>query len=229
MPSPLFAVLIYGVMGVMGVIGIPALLSDDWSRRWKKLYCKIVFRLLRAVYGIRVTVEGEVPRGDVLIAAKHQSLLDVLIIYHALEKPRFVMKRELMWTPVFGLYARRSGAVPIDRRPRHGAAKELVEAFEGVKGQIVIYPQGTRVAPGATAPYRRGITRMAEATGRPVIPAATNSGLFWAKGGRMQGPGTAVVRFGPTFAGDLPAAELMTETVSWIEIESRELAGLEPL
>lgn len=211
-------------MGVMGVLAAPIVLwREDWTRAWQKTWCRVVFALLRRAFGIRVTVEGSIPQGDVLIAAKHQSMLDVLILYDALPCARFVMKRELMWMPIFGLYAKRTGAVPIDRRVRHGAAEELVVAFSEAKGQIVVYPQGTRVPPGEAAPYRRGIARLVEATARPVVPVATNSGQFWQKGGKIVGPGTAIVRFGSPMPAELSRAEFMAELEREIEHESQDL------
>ena len=224
MASRLFAGLIYAIMGVMGVVGAPFVLwREDWTRAWQKLWCRTVFRLLRGIFGIEVSVEGETPEGDVLIAAKHQSMLDVLILYNALPRARFAMKRELAWMPVFGLYARRTGATPIDRRPHSGAMKKLIAAFGDASGQIVIYPQGTRVAPGAKAPYRRGVARLAEVTGRAVVPAATNAGLFWDRSGRISGPGTAVVRFGSPVAPEAGGARLMAAVETWVEEESRTL------
>ncbi|MEM6934326.1 MAG: lysophospholipid acyltransferase family protein, partial [Pseudomonadota bacterium] len=120
-------------------------------------------------------------------------------------------------------YAWRTGAVAIDRRTRHGAADDLVSAFGNAPGQIVIYPQGTRVAPGEAAPYRRGIARMAEATGRPVVPVATNAGLFWRRGGRFSGPGTAIIEFLEPIEAGLPRKDLMKRIIERIETASERL------
>lgn len=190
-----YLVLGYGLMLTMGVIGLPLLVSTHATRAWQKLYIRLAFAMLRAFCGLRVEIRGEVPDGDVVIAAKHQSLLDVLALYRALPEPRFVMKRELLWAPVFGLYARRTGAVPIDRRGGKGTADRLVEAFSGVGGQIVIYPQGTRVAPGAKMPYKRGAAHLQAALGRPLVLAATNAGWFWPRRGVLRRPGVAVIEF----------------------------------
>lgn len=195
--SALFVVLSYALMGAMGVIGAPLLIREAWTRAWMKLYIRLAFGLARALVGLRVEVRGTVPMGRVLIAAKHQSLLDVLALYRALPEARFVMKRELLWTPVFGLFARRTGAVPIDRRPGSGAVRQLVTAFGEVGGQAVIYPQGTRVAPGVEAPYKRGAVALYEALGLPVVLVATNAGHYWPRRGVRRYPGTAVIEFLP--------------------------------
>ncbi|MEM6907023.1 MAG: lysophospholipid acyltransferase family protein, partial [Pseudomonadota bacterium] len=214
----LFHGISFGLMAVMGVLGLAGpIWRRDWCRAWLKLYARAVIRLAGAVFGLRVEISGEVPRGDVLIAAKHQSLLDVYLLYATLPEPRFVMKRALLWMPVFGLYTWRAGMVPIDRRVRYGGAEGMVAALASASGQIVIYPQGTRVAPGEHVPYRRGIARLAEATGWAVVPAATNAGLFWSRGGAVRGPGMVRLRFLEPLPGGLPRGQLMAHLEERIE------------
>ncbi|MBY8976266.1 1-acyl-sn-glycerol-3-phosphate acyltransferase [Rhodobacteraceae bacterium NNCM2] len=227
MRSILFHGLLYFVMAVMGVVGAPFVLwREDWTRAWQKAFNRVVFRMLRTLFGVRVEIRGAAPLGDVLIAAKHQSMLDVLILYNALPRARFVMKRALLWMPVFGLYAWRTGAVAIDRKTRHGGAEDLVRAFANAPGQIVIYPQGTRTAPGNYIPYKRGIARLAEATGRPIVTVATNTGLFWKRGGAMSGPGAAIIAFGEVIdPHDLTRKDLMREIETRIEAESDALVA----
>ncbi|MEM7506907.1 MAG: lysophospholipid acyltransferase family protein [Pseudomonadota bacterium] len=222
----LFHALLYTLMGIMGVLGVFLVLwSGDWTRRWMKFYARSAMRFARLVYGIETEIRGPVPTGDVLIAAKHQSMFDVLIIYQALPEARFVMKKSLLWVPVFGVYAWRTGAVPIDRRPRHGAAEDLAETFRGKTGQIVIYPQGTRVPPGKHAPYRRGIVRVADATHRPIVPAATNAGVFWGRDGKMAGPGTTVVEFFESLDGSLASSEMMEQLETQVEAATDALVA----
>lgn len=216
--------LIYTTMGVMGLLGAPFVLwREAWTRAWQKRFCRAVFWFLDRLYGVKVQVRGQVPSGDVIIAAKHQSMLDVLILYDALPRARFVMKRSLLWMPAFGLYAWRTGAVAIDRRPRSGSTEKMLDAFSDAPGQIVIYPQGTRVAPGASAPYRGGVARVADATRHPVIPVGTNSGLYWKRGGAMSGPGIAIVEFGDRISGELSRGALMAEIERRIEAETDAL------
>ncbi|MEM7178714.1 MAG: lysophospholipid acyltransferase family protein [Pseudomonadota bacterium] len=217
--------LVYATMGVMGIVGAPFVLwREAWTRAWQKRFCRAVFWFLNRLYGVTIEVRGAVPTGDVIIAAKHQSMLDVLILYNALPRARFVMKRSLLWMPAFGLYAWRTGAVSIDRRPGSGATEKMLEAFTDAPGQIVVYPQGTRVAPGASAPYRRGVARLAKATGRGVIPVGTNSGFFWRRGGTMTGPGTAVIAFGDPLNGPGTRGDLMAEIERCVEACSDALA-----
>ena len=214
--SILFIVLSYALMGAMGLIGAPVVLwREDWTRAWNKLYIRVTFALARALCGIRVEIRGPVPVGEVIVAAKHQSQLDVLALYAALPEARFVMKRELLWMPVFGHYARRTGALPIDRSGGSRTIRRMIAAFRGVPGQIVIYPQGTRIAPGVAAPYRRGAASLYAALDRPVVLAATNGGHFWPPRGVMRNPGTAVIEF----LGEMPRG--LSESAAAREIETR--------
>lgn len=198
-----FATAIYAVMFVMGVVGLPfAAVSRDFAYGWMRLYTRIVFALMRALAGVRVELRGPVPQEPVIVAAKHQSMLDVLLLYSVLPRAKFVIKRSLLWVPVFGLYTWRIGGIFIDRQARGQGNRVLkgMAAQTGERGQIVLYPQATRVPLGEKRPYRRGAAMLAREFGLPLIPAATNAGWFWSREGRLSGPGTAVIEFLPEVA-----------------------------
>lgn len=150
--------------------------------------------------GLRAEIRGTPPMGEVLIAAKHQSFFDIIVLYANLPRPKYIMKRELLWTPFIGLYALRIGCVPVDRGKRSAAIRKMLRDVEDGKqdpGQLVVYPQGTRVAPGATLPYKVGIAILYQELDQPCIPVATNIGVFWPRTGILRKPGTAVVEFLP--------------------------------
>lgn len=225
--SAILVGLVYLLMAVMGIVGAPVVLwSRTWTRNWAKLYARCVFALLRCLCGLRVETRGSVPTGAVVVASKHQSLLDVLILHAALPEAHFVMKRELLWTPVFGLYALRAGSIWIAREKR-GEGKTMLRRLQskhqGGDGQIVIYPQGTRVPPGVAMPYRRGAAMAYESFGLPMVLAATNVGWFWPKKGILKRPGTAVLEFLETLPPGLPRAEVMQRMETEIEAASNRL------
>jgi len=217
----------YITMALGGVIFFPAAALSPRAARWcGKFWLSGVFAALRLIGGVRCAIRGPVPTGRVVIAAKHQSMLDVFMIVHALPEGRFVMKRELVRAPIFGWYAMRMGAVPVDRGGGQPALKAMVEGvMAGARngGQIVIYPQGTRVAPGARAPYKTGVHALYEASGLPCIPAATNSALRWPKGVALH-PGVAVVAFLPEIAPGMARAPFMARIEADIETASARLA-----
>ena len=142
--------------------------------------------------GLRTEVRGTPPTGEVLIAAKHQSFLDIILIFGSVPAGKFIMKRELMWAPVLGLYALRIGCVPVNRGQRSRAIKRmLADVAKGrqAPGQLIIYPQGTRISPGVRAPYKVGSGALYQELGQDCVPAATNVGLFWPRKGILRSPG----------------------------------------
>ena len=232
--SLVFDAAIYTLMGVMGVLGAPlAIWSVDGAYAVCRAYSRAVFLCLRVICGLRVEVRGEVPRGEVLVAAKHQSFLDILILFEALPRAKFIMKKELRWAPVLGLYALRIGSTPVNRGDRSKAMKAMVEhaGEAGEPRQLVIYPQGTRVAPGARLPFKVGAGVLYERMGAPCVPAATNAGVFWGRRSLYRRPGLAVVEFLPPIAPGLPVAEFMPRLEAAVETASDRLmreAGFDP-
>ncbi len=230
-----FVIQVYLAMAVLGILFSPwALLSRKGALVACKLYCRWALWTARWMVGIRSELRGNVPHDEVMIAAKHQSFLDILIIFDAVPHPKFIMKRELLWTPFIGLYAKRLGCIPVDRGKRGRAIARLVQdvAREFQEpGQLIIYPQGTRVPPGDYRPYKIGPAILYENLKQPCIPAATNVGLFWPRKGIMRRPGRAVVEFLDPIAPGMDRNAFMREIETRIETRSNDLmreAGFDP-
>ncbi len=187
------------MMLVLGIVFLPwAILSPKGAMMACKSYARWALWTARWMVGIRSEVRGHVPDGSVLVAAKHQSFLDILMIFNAVPQPRFIMKYELLFTPIIGIYAWRLGCVPVRRGKRGAAIKAMLEDLESGRvapGQLVIYPQGTRVRAGDYRPYKVGPYALYKETGQAAVPVATNAGLFWPKGTMLRKPGLAVVEF----------------------------------
>ena len=224
--SLVFDALLYLLMAVMGILGAPlALWSVDGAYKVIKDYCVVVFWLLRVICGLRIEIRGVVPQGEVLVCAKHQSFLDIMMIAHALPRAKFVMKKELRWAPIIGLYALRIGSTPVARGARAKAMKDMV-AHAGRRTeprQLVIYPQGTRVLPGARLPFKIGAGVLYDRFGTPCVPAATNAGVFWARRSPYRRPGTAVVEFLEPVEPGLAIPAFMARIEAVIEAESDRL------
>ena len=197
--SLLFGVTIYVLMGVMGIVFLPyALLTRDGAMHTCKMYARAVIWLAGKMIGLRFEVRGTPPAYGCMVAAKHQSFMDVMFIYQLLPRPRFIMKRLLLWAPVLGLFAYKAGCIPVDRGKKGRAIRDMlarVKAGDAAPGQLCIYPQGTRVAPGMMMPYKKGTAALYADLGQPVVPVATNVGVFWPKRGVFRKPGTAVFAF----------------------------------
>lgn len=233
--SLVFVGQIYVAMAVLGIVFAPyALVSRKGSYAACKTYCAWVFWTMGWMVGIKGEVRGPVPTGEVLIAAKHQSFLDIMLIFHALPAGKFIMKREILWTPIIGLYAKGLGCVPVVRGKRGAAIQKMVDDVQAGRshpGQLIIYSQGTRVAPGAKAPYKVGSAVLYEQLGQPCVPVATNVGLFWPRKGVMRRPGRAVVEFLPQMPQGMERTTFMEALEDVVETRSDALmreGGFDP-
>lgn len=197
--SLIFNLLMYITMPIVGLLYLPwAIASPKGAIAACHRYANVVQWLARVLIGLRVEIRGTPPTGEVMMAAKHQSFFDVMAIYSAVPYGKFIMKSLLKYAPVFGWFTMRMGAIAVDRGKRGAAIKKMVEdvqAGAAMPGQVMIYPQGTRVAPGEYKPYKKGTAALYQALGQPCIPIATNIGVFWPKRGVHRRAGTAVVEF----------------------------------
>ena len=225
--SLVFVVQMYLAMAVIAVAFAPwALFSRTGARAACKTYCRWVIFTLRLLCGTRCEVRGTPPTGEAVIAAKHQSFLDIILIFNAVPAGKFIMKRELIYTPFLGQYALKIGCVPVNRGKRGAAITKMkadVAAGAAEPGQLIIYPQGTRVAPGATLPYKVGTGLLYEQLGQPCVPVAANVGLFWPKRGILRKSGLAVVEFLEPIAPGVRVQEFMARLETEIETHSNRL------
>jgi len=233
--SLVFVVQMYAMMPVLGIVFFPwAVVSRNGALAACKAYCKWVCWTAGWMVGLRTEVRGTPPVDEVLIAAKHQSFLDIIMIFSSVPAGKFIMKRELMWAPVIGQYALKIGCVPVDRGKRSQAIKKMVtDVAKGAQkpGQLIIYPQGTRIAPGVKAPYKVGSGVLYSELGQDCVPVATNVGVFWPRKGIYRKPGLAVVEFLPRIAAGKSKVEFMAQLEAEVETASNDLmreAGFDP-
>ena len=227
--SVVFIGLMYLSMAVFAVIYLPvAAVNRRGALLGIRHWTATVRWLAHRVAGLASEVRGRVPHGEVLIAAKHQSFFDIIILLSVLPNPRFVMKKELERAPILGWYARRIGCVSVDRGQKAKAIRAMVEAVHrsrGQVGQLVIYPQGTRVAPGTHQTYKVGTGVLYQELGAPCVPVACNVGVFWARHSLYRKPGRAVVEFLDPIPPGLDLREFMTRVEREVETASNRLMG----
>ncbi|WP_293572770.1 1-acyl-sn-glycerol-3-phosphate acyltransferase [Phaeobacter sp.] len=225
--SAFFVFQMYLMMPIFGLVFAPwAIFSKRGARACCKSYSRYVFLTARLLVGIRCEVRGPIPEGEVLIAAKHQSFLDIMMIFTALPTAKFIMKKEILRTPVVGQYARLLDCVAVDRGKRGAAIQKMVEEVEAGRqdaGQLIIYSQGTRVAPGVRKEYKVGTAVLYEQLNQPCVPVATNVGVLWPRTGIMRKPGVAVVEFMEPFAPGLDRDQFMTALEQQVEARSSQL------
>jgi 1-acyl-sn-glycerol-3-phosphate acyltransferase len=186
--------------------------------------------LLRIVCGIKVEYRGleKIPHGSLLVASKHQSLWETFALLWLFSDPAFILKRELLWIPFFGWYAWKARMIPVDRGKRSQALAAMTEHARAALAQgrqIVIFPEGTRRAPGAEASYKFGVAHLYGETGVTCLPVALNSGLYWPRRSFLRYPGTIVVEVLDPIAPGLDKIEFAQRLQHDIETATARLVA----
>ena len=185
----------------LSLAAAPGLLMPYGAVIWfKQLWLRLVLALTRLVIGIDEEVRGRenIPEGPVIFAAKHQSAWDTMALSVAHPRCAIVLKRELVWLPVWGWYLLRLGMIPVDRSRGIASLKKVTAAAGRSVGRgqsILIFPQGTRTPPGADLPYLPGVAAIYKGANVPVVPVALNSGLFWPRRLMDKYPGAITVEY----------------------------------
>jgi len=225
--SVVFILQMYVMMAVLGLLYLPgAILSKEGAYRALHAYCRWVRWTAHWMIGLKSEVRGTPPMDEVLVAAKHQSFFDILIIFGSLPRPKFIMKRQLRWAPILGWYAQRIDCILVDRGKRGKAIGKMVadvKAGRDEPGQLVIYSQGTRVAPGVVRPYKVGAGVLYAQLGQDCVPVAVNVGAFWPRHGIYRKPGLAVVEFLPRIKAGLGQDAFMSRLEAEVEAASDRL------
>jgi 1-acyl-sn-glycerol-3-phosphate acyltransferase len=213
------------IVGTIGIIFGRTKLGLAIARYWGNAN----LWLLRVLVGIRTEVSGidNLPAGGCIIASKHQSDWDVFAVLPHVERPAYIVKKELMRIPFFGWAARSLGCIEVDRKKGGDAIPAmLAEAKRELDAgaRIIIFPEGTRRAPLAPPAYKYGLARMYGELGVPVVPVALDSGLFWGRNSLVLWPGTARAHFLPAIPPGLPPAEFHERLIEAIETKSNLLA-----
>ncbi|MGF1609404.1 MAG: lysophospholipid acyltransferase family protein [Kiloniellales bacterium] len=227
--SLLFNGLFFTWSSLMHLVSLPALLLP---RRVTLVagafWVRVVLWLLAVVCGLRYEVRGRehLPEGPCIIASKHQSAWDTLIWSQLLDDPSYVLKRELVWVPLFGWFLAKSGVVAVDRSGGATALRRLVRDAQAKLEQgrpLVIFPEGTRTPPGSRRPYHPGVAALYVQLGVPVVPVALNSGLYWGRRSFHKRPGRIVLEFLPPIPPGLSRRAFLDELHERIESASDRL------
>lgn len=200
--STIFNVMFTLLLLVMGVVCLPCLLWQGERREWlANAWIRMSLWLLKAIAGVDYTVKGIVAPlagQPYLYAAKHQSAFETMALYLLIDRPVFVLKRELLWIPIFGWYLKWVGCIAIDRSKGAEMIPHMIEQAKVMVEQgrsIIVFPEGTRRPPNAPPKYKRGIAHLAAALQVPTIPVALNAGLFWPRNSFIKYPGIITFSF----------------------------------
>lgn len=221
-----FSVLVYGLLiALVGRISSQPFI-DRMGLRWGRAN----LWLQRVICGLHYEIEGaeHLPRGPAIVMSKHQSAWETIALRDILPaKQSWVLKRELLWIPVFGWALMAAKNIAIDRRAGRKAAKQIIAQGRQRLAAgycVIVFPEGTRTAPGTRRKYGIGGGLLAEQAQVPVVPIAHNAGVFWPRRQLRKYPGTIQVVIGPAIdpAGQ-SAAQITRAVEDWIERQQTRL------
>ncbi len=232
--SQIANLLMYLLILIYGILGFPFAMLSRKAAYWiMKFYCKSMFLILRVLCGITIEFRGKVPEGKVLIASKHMSFMDIMMLMYILPQVKYIMKRELLFAPILGQFAWKIGCPAVHRGKRGKAIEDMIAALEAdkdAKGQTVIFPQGTRVLPGTKMPYKVGAGVIYTRMQQTCVPVATNVGVFWARRSAYRYPGNCIIEFLDPIEPGMELRDFMATIEEQIETRSDALmreAGFE--
>lgn len=184
--SALFAVIFYLgsvpiVVAAVGVSVISPAAVVPIARVWASWFALTT----RVILGIRFRIEGRIPQHAVVVAFKHQSAYETILVLWLFTRPAVVLKSELLGIPLWGAAARAHGVIPVDRAGSASALRAMLKAGNAAKAAgrpVVIFPEGTRTAPGDAPELRAGLAGLYRALKLPLVPVALDSGKCWPKG-----------------------------------------------
>jgi 1-acyl-sn-glycerol-3-phosphate acyltransferase len=227
--SIIFAVLFYLTTTIFVVLGLPLLLGPRrWAMAGLRLHAQACLWLLRVIVGIGIEVRGleKLPPPPFLIAAKHQSAWDTFALLPLFKDPALVMKAELGLIPVYGWFAHKFEHIMVKRSRAAVALKTMIvdaKARVAENREVLIFPEGTRSAPGAAPVYKPGFVALYEGLNIPCVPLALNSGLYWPRRQFIRYPGTVVVEILDALPPGMPRRLFKAEVEARIESASQRL------
>jgi 1-acyl-sn-glycerol-3-phosphate acyltransferase len=194
------------------------------------LWVRFVLWAVSFFCGLHYIVEGaEHLKGHhaAIALCKHQSAWETIAFRWILPRQSALLKRSLLWLPVWGWALATLKPIAIDRRNKRAALRKLIELGTTYLNQgmwIVIFPEGTRTAPGEVKKFNAGGALLAEKSGFPVIPIAHNAGEFWPRYSFLKYPGTITVKIGAAIESkDRKATDINAEAEAWIAQAMREI------
>lgn len=203
--SLVFNILLFAWMGFVVGLALPlALLPSGVVEGWIRLWSRVSLKLCRIV-GITWSIEGQqyldkALQEGCIVACRHESLWETMVFHTVLARPRYVLKKQLTDIPLYGTVLKKLGSITVDRDSGARSVMHLMRqtstALKG-GGTLVIFPEGTRMAPGQVSPLKPGVFVLYRAAQKPVVPAMVNSGSFWPRRGFLKFPGHIILAFLP--------------------------------
>lgn len=212
----------------VGIIGLPCLLTRQGALGVIRFWSRGVTLQARWITNVRFEIRGQenLPDGPCIIAAQHQSAFETYILFLPFKYPVFILKESLQWIPIVGWYINRAGLITINRSAGANAMRHILKGADAAisNGEtVLIFPEGTRTAPGQRQDYKPGIVALYNHCQAPFIPMALNSGLIWGKTRLLKRPGTIVFEFLPAIPPGLKRDEFLDVLRAKLEAASSAL------
>ncbi|GHU16569.1 1-acyl-sn-glycerol-3-phosphate acyltransferase [Alphaproteobacteria bacterium] len=225
--SIIFNILFFSVGSVIMLLAIPILLfKKDRIFDFWKLFSKITAFISEKIGGIGYIIENEqnILSEPAIYAVRHESVWETLVLIYMFKEPIFVLKKELLKVPLFGILSKMAGSIEVDR---DSGTKSLVDVAKRIEKTIsdghpvIIFPEGTRVPTGEHMEIKRGIAFFYSKSNCAVVPVVHNSGKFWPRRGFLKIPGNITVKFLDPIPPGLSRDEFMNRLndVFYSEIE----------
>ncbi len=197
-------------------------------KSWNNIFLPGVKLALKYIAGIKIEVRGTqyINQNEGIYAGKHESAMETYVLTTFVKKATLIMKKELTYIPIFGWAQAFYGIIPVDRSAGSAAMKGMLRSAKEKVAQnrpIIIFPEGTRRKPEQEPAYKPGVALLYQHLNLPVIPIATNTGMFWGKNSFLRYPGTVVFEFLPPIAPGLDKKEFMEKLQNIIEEKCHEL------
>ena len=227
--SALFNILFIGwTIFLLSTLWLLMPIPKQYFRQAVALWPRGAFPLMRYLLGLTFEQRGleNIPNEPVIYASKHQSAWDTMYFLWHHEDNAYVMKGELNRIPFWKWYMDKCQHVVVDRRGGASAMREMISDTKSIladKRSVIIFPEGTRVAPGETRRYHPGIAALYSQTNATVIPVALNSGYFWGRRHFIKKPGVLTIQFLPPIPKNMDRKAFMKELEIRIESATRKL------
>lgn len=226
--SFLFQILFYLNTALMMIVFSPIYFLAPRSYIIPKAWASASSWLMKTVVGATFEIEGleHLPKTAAIIAPKHESAWDTFMLMPWIADPVYILKRELLWIPLFGWYMMKQRLIPVNREAK---GRNMVDVLKRTSAeletgrQLIIYPEGTRRPPGAAPVYKNGIARLYRALGVPVVPIVMHPGLFWPKNALARYPGHFKIRILPPIQPGLGQGEFQETLIARMEEASDAL------
>ena len=227
--SIIFYILLYIWTLVLGILFLPYLIIPKTNiRKLAILWINGILLNLQIICGITYEINGiqNIPNKAVIIASKHQSTFETLLLFKYIKNSIFIHKRELFFIPIFGLYLKKINMISINRADGPNAIRKMlnkVNAKIKTGNSIIIFPEGTRKKPGEIPNYKTGIAGIYKESEADVLPVAVNSGNYWPKHTFIKKSGKITIAFLKIIPSKLDKKVFLEKIESAIEKETKKI------